>query len=115
MTRTDTQPAPAHAGGGTGNYDVVVAVFVALLLISNVGATKLIQIGPDFSLGGFPVLPLITDGGAFLFPLTYVIGDLLAEVYGLRRARRAIAVGFVMAAVMSLSFLVVGAAPPAAD
>lgn len=106
---------PAHAGPVRGNYDVVVAIFVALLLISNVGATKLIQFGPTVELGGFPVLPIITDGGAFLFPLAYVLGDVLAEVYGLRRARRAILVGFAMAALMSLTFLVVGAAPPASD
>ena len=36
---------------------------------------------------------IFTDGGAFLFPLTYVLGDVLAEVYGLRQARRAIWVG----------------------
>ena len=71
-----------------GNYDLIVAVFVAMLIISNVAATKLIQFGPEVLVAGFPVLPIITDGGAFLFPLTYVLGDVLAEVYGLRRARR---------------------------
>jgi len=98
-----------------GNYDLIVAVFVAMLLISNVAATKLIQFGPEVLVGGFPVLPIITDGGAFLFPLTYVLGDVLAEVYGLRRARRAIGVGFAMSALMSLTFWVVSLTPPAAD
>ena len=116
MTRSDLRHvAPAHASGGRGHYDIVVAVFVALLLISNIGATKLIEFGPSVEVAGFPVLPIITDGGAFLFPLTYVLGDVLAEVYGLRRARRAIVVGFVMSALMSVTFLVVGAAPPASD
>ena len=111
-----TPPADAAAAtGGRGNYDVVVAVFVGLLLISNVGATKLIEFGPDWEVGGFPVLPVITDGGAFLFPLTYVLGDVLAEVYGLRKAHRAIAVGFVLSALMSVTFLAVGAAPAASD
>ena len=55
-----------------GNYDLVVALFVALLLISNVAATKLIAFGPEWSPFGLPVLPVITDGGALLFPLTYV-------------------------------------------
>lgn len=105
----------AAATGGRGNYDVVVAVFVGLLLISNVGATKLIEFGPDWEVGGFPVLPVITDGGAFLFPLTYVLGDVLAEVYGLRKAHRVIAVGFVLSALMSVTFLAVGAAPAASD
>ena len=55
---------------------------------------------------------IFTDGGALLFPLTYIIGDVLAEVYGLRQARRAIWVGFALAALASLTFLAVGAAPP---
>ncbi len=58
---------------------------------------------------------LITDGGAILFPLTYILGDVLAEVYGLRQARRAIVLGFAMSALMSVTFLVVGMAPPASD
>ena len=94
-------------------YDLVLAAFCALLLISNVSATKLIEFGPSVEVGGFPVLPIITDGGAFLFPLTYVLGDVLAEVYGLAKARRAIWTGFVLAALMSLTFAVVAAAPPA--
>jgi queuosine precursor transporter len=97
------------------SYDVVLAAFVAMLLISNIGATKLIAFGPDWHLGGVQILPLITDGGAILFPLTYILGDVLAEVYGLRRANRAIITGFVLALLMSLTFLAVDAAPPAAD
>jgi uncharacterized integral membrane protein (TIGR00697 family) len=96
-----------------GNYDLVLATFVGMLLISNIGATKLIAFGPRFEPAGIPLLPIFTDGGAILFPLTYVLGDILAEVYGLRRANRAIITGFVLAAVMSLTFLVVDAAPPA--
>ncbi|MGJ3509395.1 queuosine precursor transporter [Enemella sp. A6] len=87
-----------------GNYDIVVAGFCALLLISNIGATKLIEFGP-----------IITDGGAFLFPLTYILGDVLAEVYGLRRARRAIVLGFALSIIASLTFLLVLISPPAAD
>lgn len=98
-----------------GSYDVVLATFVGMLLISNIGATKLIAFGPNWTVGGVQLLPIITDGGAILFPLTYVLGDILAEVYGLRRANRAIITGFVLAAVMSLTFLIVDAAPPAAD
>ena len=98
-----------------GNYDLVLAAFVGMLLISNIGATKLIAFGPRLDVAGFPLLPIITDGGAILFPLTYILGDVLAEVYGLRRAHRAIITGFVLAAIMSLTFLAVDAAPPSAD
>ena len=96
-----------------GNSDLVVALFVALLLISNVAATKLIAFGPEWSPFGLPVLPIITDGGALLFPLTYVLGDVLAEVFGMRGARRAILLGFGISLLASLTFLAVGAAPAA--
>lgn len=96
-------------------YDLVLATFCGLLLISNIGATKLIAFGPRVELNGFPILPIVTDGGAFLFPLTYILGDILAEVYGLRRARRAIYTGFGLAVVMSLTLLAVGAAPASPD
>lgn len=84
------------------HYDIVSVSFVALLLISNVSATKLV------GLGG-----LIFDGGALLFPLTYVLGDVLAEVYGLRPTRRVIWLGFAASALMSATFLLVSLAPPA--
>ncbi len=105
MSSQPTAPRPV--------YDLVLALFCGLLLISNVGATKLIQFGPSWTVGGFPVLPIITDGGAFLFPLTYILGDVLAEVYGLKKAQRAIWTGFGLAFLMSLTFAVVAAAPPA--
>jgi hypothetical protein len=95
-------------------YDIVIALFCSLLLVSNIGATKLIAFGPNLTVFGFPVLPIVTDGGAFLFPLTYILGDLLAEVYGMRLARRAIILGFAIALLASVTFLVVDSAPAAA-
>lgn len=83
-------------------YPFVVALFVGILLISNIGATKLISFGP-----------IITDGGAFLFPLVYVIGDVMSEVYGWRASRRAIILGFALAALASLTFYLVQLSPPA--
>ena len=82
------------------HYDIVSVSFVALLLISNVSATKLVVLGG-----------LIFDGGALLFPLTYVLGDVLAEVYGLRPTRRVIWLGFAASALMSATFLLVSLAP----
>lgn len=83
-------------------YATVVAVFCALLLISNIGAVKLIQLGP-----------LVFDGGALLFPLTYIIDDILAEIYGFKQSRRAIYTAMVMQAVAALSFWLVTALPAA--
>jgi queuosine precursor transporter len=110
-----TQPREApsttsFATAPSGTYAVIVAVFCGLLLISNIAATKTITVVdglPQFVGGG-----IFTDGGAILFPLTYIVGDILAEIYGLGQAKRAIWVGFALGALASLTFLAVGAAPP---
>ena len=78
-----------------------MAVFVSLLVISNIGAVKLISFGP-----------LILDGGAFLFPLVYITGDILSEVYGFKAARKAIFVGFAMAILAAVTFWLVQLSPP---
>lgn len=88
----------------TKYYDIILASFVAFLLISNIGAVKLISFGS-----------IITDGGAILFPLTYIFGDVLTEVYGYKYARRAIWTAFVIMAIASITFLLVGSAPAAPD
>lgn len=91
-----------------GHYDIIVVFFVSFLLLSNIGATKLIEIGVfDWT--------LIFDGGAILFPLTYILGDVLAEVYGFRPARRAILLGMFVSIMASAVFFLVQIAPPAAD
>jgi len=95
---------PVFASTGNSLYPVLVGVFVALLLISNVGATKLISFGP-----------LITDGGVFLFPLVYIVGDVLAEVYGWKATRRAIVLAFAMSIVAGITFWLVQISPPAAE
>lgn len=98
-----TEPREVHfATTSRGLYPVIVGVFVGLLLISNIGAVKLIAFGP-----------VIIDGGAFLFPLVYVTGDVLSEVYGFRAARRAIFVGFAMSVLAALTFWVVQVSPSA--
>jgi uncharacterized integral membrane protein (TIGR00697 family) len=92
-----------------------LAIFCGLLLISNVAATKLIGFGNQVEVGGFQLSPVSTDGGALLFPLTYVLGDGLAEVFGLRRANRAIFTAFGLSALMSVTFLLVDLAPTAGE
>jgi len=94
---------PVHfASTSRSLYPVIVGVFVGLLLISNIGAVKLIAFGP-----------IITDGGAFLFPLVYIVGDVLSEVYGFRAARRAIFTGFAMSVLAAATFWVVQISPAA--
>jgi uncharacterized integral membrane protein (TIGR00697 family) len=85
--------APAFAKVGSAYYPILVSVFTALVIISNVTATKGVAFGP-----------IITDGGFIVFPLTYVIGDVLAEVYGFGAARKAIVLGFLMNGLAALAF-----------
>ncbi len=89
-------------------YDVIAMSFVALLLIANVAATKLFAL----NVGS---LHLTFDGGAVLFPLTYILGDVLAEVYGFKRARRVIVSGFSLLALAALTFWLVSVLPAAPD
>jgi len=84
-------------------FDVLVALFVAVLLISNIASTKILSIWK-----------FTFDGGTILFPLSYIFGDILTEVYGFRRSRRVIWLGFMAAILMSLTFYVVQLLPPAA-
>lgn len=88
-------------------YDFVMASFVAILLLSNIiGAAKLtfIEVSwwPD---GWWPAADgiFIYGAGILFFPLGYVIGDILTEIYGFARARRVIWTGF--AAMIFLAFM----------
>lgn len=83
-------------------FDVIMALFVAVLLISNVASAKILYLGP-----------FTFDGGTILFPLSYIFGDILTEVYGYRRSRKVIWTGFGCAGLMSLVFAIVGTLPPA--
>lgn len=109
MTATSTQSEHrGFATTGSAYYPALVAIFTGLVLISNVSATKGIAFGPiigDWS--------LITDGGFLVFPMTYVIGDVLSEVYGFKATRRAIYIAFVMEAIAAFTFWLTAYLPPA--
>ena len=83
-------------------FDLIMALFVAVLLISNVASSKILKLGP-----------FTFDGGTILFPISYIFGDILTEVYGYRRSRRVIWVGFACAGLMAGVFALVGSLPPA--
>lgn len=99
------------AGGHFRYYDYVMAAFVAILLLSNVlGAGKVAQIW-------IPVWEVWWPFGAgiLFFPISYIIGDVLTEVYGYARARRVIWAGFIATLFMAFMSWVVVALPPAPD
>lgn len=116
MSSQATSPKPdvRFASRGSSYYDVILALFCVVLVVSNIAATKGIEFDlGSFSLGSVQVLPVITDGGAFLFPLAYILGDVISEVYGFRAARRAVFTGFAMALLAAGTFWVVQQAPAA--
>ncbi len=85
-----------------GLYPILTTLFVAVFLISNITATKGVEIGP-----------LVTDGAFFLFPLAYILGDVLAECYGFKATRRAIFTGFGVTILAVISFYIAIWLPPA--
>lgn len=100
-----SQPVQARAGAvhQFRSFDVVMAAFVAILLLSNlIGAAKLATVE------GY-----VFGAGILFFPLGYVLGDVLTEVYGYARARRCIWVGFSALLFMAFMAWVVVSLPPA--
>jgi hypothetical protein len=92
------------------SFDLVMAAFVTILLLSNViGAGKVAVI----SLPGFGEWPF--GAGILFFPVSYVLGDILTEVYGYAHARRCIWAGFAALLFMAFMAYVVVVLPPAAD
>ncbi|MBK8481196.1 MAG: queuosine precursor transporter [Proteobacteria bacterium] len=82
--------------------DAITAVFITALLASNIVSAK------TTALGG-----LTLGAGVFVFPLSYIFGDVLTEVYGYRRSRRVIWLGFGSAALAALIFVICDRLPPA--
>ena len=92
------------------SVDFMMAAFVAILLLSNViGAGKVAQLW----LPGIGYWPF--GAGILFFPVSYVLGDVLTEVYGYARARRCIWAGFCATLFMAFMSFVVVALPPAPE
>jgi uncharacterized integral membrane protein (TIGR00697 family) len=88
-------------------YDLVMALFVTVVIVSNIASSaKIVDWG--VSLFG---LNLAFDAGTILFPVSYIFGDVLTEVYGYARARRVIWAGFGCLGISSLIFWIVGIMP----
>lgn len=88
-------------------YDLVMAVFVTVLIVSNIASSaKIVDWG--VSIVG---LPLAFDAGTLLFPISYIFGDILTEVYGYRRSRRVIWTGFFLLGLTGFVFWMVRLMP----
>lgn len=67
-------------------------IFVCCLLLSNILASKILSVGPYFSI----------TAGALVFPISYIINDIFAEVYGYEKTKKIIIFGFIMNLFMTL-------------
>src|SRR6185312_8492148 len=104
-TATTDQPKRAYK-----YYDLVMAAFVTILICSNlIGPAKAAQVT-------LPLIGPITFGaGVLFFPISYIFGDVLTEVYGYARARKVIWTGFAALIFAALMSAVIVALPPAPD
>ena len=88
-------------------FDLIMTVFVTVLVVSNIASSaKIVDWG--FNLFG---VPLAFDAGTILFPVSYIFGDILTEVYGYKQTRRAIWAGFFCLALTAIIFWIVGRLP----
>lgn len=78
----------------------IAVFFVSIILISNVASSKIANIGP-FEL----------DAGTLLFPLSYIFGDILTEVYGYKASRKIIWMSVAMNLLMAVIFMIVAKLP----
>jgi uncharacterized integral membrane protein (TIGR00697 family) len=79
---------------------VLSGLFVGVLIVSNILAVKMVRLGP-----------FVSDGGTLLFPLSYIFGDILTEVYGYRASRKVIWTGLASLVLMSLNIWIIGILP----
>ncbi len=87
--------------------DAITALFITVLIISNIASSaKIVDWG--FSIAG---IPMAFDAGTLLFPVSYIFGDILTEVYGYRRSRRVIWMGFSCLTLSSVVLWIVRSLP----
>jgi uncharacterized integral membrane protein (TIGR00697 family) len=102
------KPAPA---AGYRFFDTVTAAFAVIIVVSNIASSaKIVDLG--INLGS---LRLAFDGGTLLFPISYIFGDILTEVYGFKASRRVIWTGFVLSGLTSCVFALLAVLPGEGD
>ncbi len=88
-------------------FDFIMAVFVTVLVVSNIASSAKIV---DWGINLFGV-PMAFDAGTLIFPIAYIFGDVLTEVYGYKRSRRVIWAGFACLALTAILFWIVKIMP----
>ena len=94
----------------TGTFVIVVALFITVLIASNIIAVKPITILP---IQWFGDPAIILPASIIIFPISYIVGDVLTEVYGFRVARGIIWLGFAMNLLLVIALWISGILPGA--
>lgn len=97
---TDQHPTTPRPPYASPYFMVIVALYVTSLITANTVATKVLEVGP-----------WVTDAGLITFPIAYIVGDILTEVYGYAAARRVIWLGFICNLLAVGTFQLAGALP----
>ncbi|OFI38554.1 hypothetical protein BIU82_04340 [Arthrobacter sp. SW1] len=100
----ETKASPRFASIGSPYFAIMLAIMAVVLILSNIGASKGVVLGP-----------IVTDGGFFLFPLAYILGDVVSEVYGFKAARKAIITTFALSVFASLCYWIIIVLPGFGD
>lgn len=109
---------PAFARISSPYFPALVGAFVGVMITSNITGTKAVSLWASslhFEILGLTFDGLPTDGAFYLFPLAYVLGDVISEVYGFRAMRRVIAVGFAMLTLAALCMWITSLLPAPED
>lgn len=88
--------APRYAAIGSRYFGILLAIMGGIVILSGIGAVKGVQFGQ-----------IITDGGFFLFPFAYILGDVISEVYGFKAARKAVYTCFALSIFASLCYWII--------
>lgn len=91
---------PTRSVTGSSYFLVIVAIYITSLISANLVAVKILEVGP-----------WVSDAGIITFPIAYIVGDVLTEVYGYAAARRVIWLGFICNALAVGVFQLAGVAP----
>ena len=98
------QSVTSAVATGSPYFLVIVSLYVTSLISANTVAVKILEFGP-----------WVTDAGLITFPIAYIVGDVLTEVYGYAAARRVIWLGFLCNAIAVGTFQLAGALPAEAS
>jgi len=88
-------------------YDIILSSFIAVLIISNIVTLKVFVIK-------LPIInkELVFDGGALIFPLSYIFADIFTEVYGYKKSRKIIWLGFIFLIIYNILLYITILLPP---